>query len=400
MRRARVIGGSLIGMVVALLGGAIVACASDSSEPTATGPDGQAVLPSADATTDSDADAANADAGCGACAPVDCTTTDFCPVTLPTSPTVALNAIWGSSSNDLWIAGSQGTILHGDGVSFTTVDWSGGADARDTIFFSAWGISRDDVWFGATGAPLRRSRDRQGNPVWERVTGAVWNEDSASQGRVAAIWGAPKGGVWLAGNPSSRFGGYGSFWLEGVDTESNSVWIAVPAYEGTNMAMPSIRALWGSGPNDVWAAGDGGKIFRYVPAADDAPASWSGVNSFTTVPLEGLWGSSASDLWAVGADGALRHFTGDVTEGFAAVASPTTRALHGASGSSASDVWAVGDHGTILHFDGKAWSLATTGLAIGQTPNLFAVWASGVDDVWIAGQGVLLHRTGSNRRQP
>lgn len=391
-RSALLVGGGL-------LGGALIACASDRTEATANDPDAEVILPANDAEANGDSDATLADSGCEGCVPVDCTTTDFCAVTLPTSPTVAFNAVWGSSPSDLWLVGSQGTILHGDGASFTVVDWKGGAGARDTIFFSVWGASKNDVWFGATGAPLHRSLDRNGDPVWDSVTGAIFDEGSASQGRVAAIWGASKD-LWLAGNPSSRFDGYGSFWHEGTDADANSVWSAIQAYEGQDMVSPYIRALWGSSASDVWAVGGGGKVFRYAPPADDTPASWMGVNSFTTTPLDAVWGSSASDVWAVGADGTVRHFDGDLSEGFFAVSSPTTRALHGLGGSSASDIWAVGDQGTILHFDGKTWSLATTGLATGQTPDLFAVWASGPDDVWIAGDGVVLHRTGSNRRQP
>jgi len=384
---------------------AVGACATDHAEAPVEAPPGVETVPTHDASADGDDGGAATDAACEACAPVDCTTTDFCVTNAPISPSVSLNAIWGSSATDLWIVGTRGTILRTDGSSFSAVDVSGDAGIDDqTIFFSLWGSASNDVWIGATGAPLHSSIPGEGgiSPAWEVARGAVWDDTTATQGRVAAIWGSSKDALWLAGNASSRFDGFGSFWARGTEDDGETVWSAVDAYEGDNLTQPSIHALWGAGSDDVWAVGGAGQIFRYVPAADASalPRHWIAVDSSTTVPLDAVWGSSASDVWAAGGDGTLRHFTGDITGAFADVASPTTRALHGIGGTGPSDVWVVGDGGTILHWGGQKWSVATTGLAGGQAPDLFAVWASGPDDVWIGGAGVLLHRTAINRRQP
>jgi photosystem II stability/assembly factor-like uncharacterized protein len=392
---------AVVGLVSLVATGAVVACATDDAQaPAAPPPD---VIPTPDGGADASADGAASEAGDGG-AQVDCSKTAFCVAPAPVPSFVSLNAVWGSSPTDLWVVGTRGTILHGDGTTFTAVDWSPDPDAgvdTDTIFFSVWGVAKDDVWVGASGAPLHYSIGRGGAPAWEEVEGSIWDGTSASQGRIAAIWGSAKDGLWIAGSPSWRFNGYGSFWSSGTDPDGNFVWNAVDAYEGDFTSSPTLHAIWGAGPNDVFAVGGEGKAFRYVPPPDEAtPARWTELNTFTTVPLDGIWGSSASDVWAVGGDGTLRHFTGDATQGFAVVDTPTNRALHGITGTGPSDIWAVGDGGTVLHFDGHTWKLADSGLAPGQSLNLFGVWASGPSDVWIAGEGVLLHRSAMNGSLP
>jgi len=55
----------------------------------------------------------------------------------------------------------------------------------------------------------------------------------------------------------------------------------------------NLSAVWGSGPNDVWAVGDNGTIVRWNGAV------WSPVASGTTNDLLGIWGSGPDDIWAV-----------------------------------------------------------------------------------------------------
>jgi hypothetical protein len=77
----------------------------------------------------------------------------------------------------------------------------------------------------------------------------------------------------------------------------------------------------------------------------------------------------------------------------------TTAALRSVWAISATNVWAVGDQGTVIHYDGTAW----TQLQTGANDDFSAVWASGPNDVWVAGgywsptmtSGVLLRFNGS-----
>ena len=64
----------------------------------------------------------------------------------PVSP-VNLRAAWGSSSTDLWVGGTDGTIYHSDGTGWTAALTGLGSIARIT------GTSPTDVWtFGVDGA--------------------------------------------------------------------------------------------------------------------------------------------------------------------------------------------------------------------------------------------------------
>src|SRR5437899_7640334 len=56
----------------------------------------------------------------------------------------ALNAVWGSSRNDVYAAGANGTVLHFDGVS-----WSRGLSGTAASIVSMSGRERDDVWMVA-----------------------------------------------------------------------------------------------------------------------------------------------------------------------------------------------------------------------------------------------------------
>jgi len=108
--------------------------------------------------------------------------------------------------------------------------------------------------------------------------------------------------------------------------------------------------------------------------------------------LRAVWGSSDNDVWAVGDSGALVHFVGGQ---YKPVVSPTANPLHGLWGSGPNDIYAVGDRATVLHYDGQTWSRLP--IAGGETGigALNSVWGAGPDSVWIVGaDGVVLHRSG------
>lgn len=116
--------------------------------------------------------------------------------------------------------------------------------------------------------------------------------------------------------------------------------------------LGEINAIWGSGPTEIWVAGENG-VHRGTGAT-------SATVTFTNTPLEpdavvhitSIWGSSANDVWAVGArtDGAkppgrVYHFTGATTDGGAPVwaldplSSEAASAYDRVFGSPGSGVW-------------------------------------------------------------
>ncbi len=107
------------------------------------------------------------------------------------------------------------------------------------------------------------------------------------------------------------------------------------------------------------------------------------------IPLHDVYATSASDAWAVGYSGAILHFDGTA---WSIAKSPTRNTLYGIAGRSASEILAVGELGTVVKYDGAAW----TTIDVGTTAHLYDVAMPGPSDSWIAGEKVLLHKTGGS----
>lgn len=78
--------------------------------------------------------------------------TDAQPPDLSAS-THFLNALWGSSENDLWVAGTSGYLAHFDGQSWTRTPAVTTAD-----IVCIWGKTSDDIWAGGEETLLRYRR--------------------------------------------------------------------------------------------------------------------------------------------------------------------------------------------------------------------------------------------------
>ena len=110
--------------------------------------------------------------------------------------------------------------------------------------------------------------------------------------------------------------------------------------------MRGLTSLWGSGANDVYAVGTPGILHS------DGSGTWTAQTSCVGA-LYSIWGASASDVWAVGPGGTICHSAGDAT--WTAVDSGTTVDLLAISGVSASSIYVVGGvttspvQGIVLH---------------------------------------------------
>ena len=249
-----------------------------------------------------------------------------------------LYAIWGSSSNDVWAVGENGTMVHWDGKTWQALGSYPGSVA-DT-FGAVNGSSAGDVWaLGVTAVH------------WD---GAAWTTSPTYAVMGAGAWGTGPDDVWVVGR-----GGYITHW-------DGALWSLVPSTITTD-----LFAVWGSGPDDVWATGDVGVAMHWNGSA------WSAKAPPGVEPLHGLWGSSATDVWAVGITGVVNHWNGAAWS--SSGSGLTVRAV---SGSGPSDVWAVGT-GPMMHYDGNVWSLVTN--PVGGL--LDGVWTHTPADAWAVGAG-------------
>ena len=266
----------------------------------------------------------------------------WCSVSVPTSA-ASFGGVWGSASDNIWVVGEGGTILHWNGQAWSSVSSGTLASLR-----AVWG-SEPNVW--AVG-------DTEGaGKLVANVVDSDWLAGKIGLvPTLNCVWGSGPGDVWAGGDAGTM--------VHFTGASFSTVATASPE---------SIRGIWGSGPNDVWAVGDSNTIQHWDGTAWSLVYQGEGYTRFN-----GIWGSGPSDVWAVGAHGVVYHWDG-VSWAFDP-SSPNVD-LVAVWGSSSSDVWILGENGTVWHTDER--------LLFGDPPQLRVllngVWGSAPGDVWAVG---------------
>jgi hypothetical protein len=204
-----------------------------------------------------------------------------------------------------------------------------------------------------------------------------------------------------------------------------------PAAPPSPVAGKHFRAVWGSGPADVWAVGDKGTIAHFdgkdwsaspsdtdenltavlgvgpgsVYATSDKGAifhwdgkTWTIVSTEPGTTLLHMWASGPADIWTVGVEeekeaGVMRHWNGTKWE---TQEIPGASSLWGVGGTGPTDIWMVGTNssgqGYVIQGDGKHFD--ANGY---KGPPARAVWALAPADVWVAPyEGQLQHWNGKD----
>lgn len=273
----------------------------------------------------------------------------------PTPTGQSLYAIWGTGPNDVWTVSTTDAIYRSTGFANGAAQWSlvtaiprraagghgpinGGGTIGQTLT-AIWGTSPNDIWLAGQSI-IGPASD------WESSWRTVVGDDDAVSWSTAfnvtsvkpqGLWGSGPDDVWMVG---ANFAEH----TDGTTADDGTLnWTAfdVPS------ASP-LYAVWGSGPGDVWAVGGYGTIVHFTAAL----GQWRAVDSSTTADLRGLWGAGPNDIWAVGDRGTLLHWDGTAWRSATGAFSPADKpTLYGVWGSGSSDVWAVGSE-TILHYSG------------------------------------------------
>lgn len=278
-----------------------------------------------------------------------------CPV--PT--TLSLTAVWGTSSDNVFVVGSHGVVLHFDGKAWRREESSTHHDLR-----AVWG--RDDETFAAGVNGIVVHRDAHGR----------WRED----------WGEPDGGsssvyvahhCWnaIAGNASRTVVVGDKGWLE----RNGSSW---ELYDPSNWRLtgrePEVRLVWASaaeagitmvtGIGAVYLSREPGRLEHQGPwPQDDQGRNWPFVSSggLFRVHPESTWTKTWGEHeWQPRAF--VRVDTSDA------------------------HVFAVGDEGLVLHSDlTLTWKPEPSGVSV----DLHAVWLSDDGVLFAVGRdGVVLRR--------
>jgi len=146
-----------------------------------------------------------------------------------------------------------------------------------------------------------------------------------------------------------------------------------------------LRAVWGSSPNNIWAAGwivrgDWGTNLVHYDGE-----KWEDYDYFEA-EFNGMFGLDSNNIWAVGnnlvvprRDALVAHYDGfEWKTVYVDINLPSLRAVWA---SAPDDVFAVGSYGTIIHYNGSNWEVMQTG----WNKNLYDVWGFGSNDVFACG---------------
>jgi hypothetical protein len=334
------------------------------------------------------------------------------------------NGVWCASKTDIFVVGAGGAIKHYDGI-----DWRAMSSGTTATLSSVWGSSPTDVF--AIGG-IYQYAEKKYAPVILHYNGKAWSEMAFHESGYALsrIWGSSASDVYVSGGKEGRgviLHYDGSAWsvqteqfvspisvlwgLSGSDIYaiSNAYVSATQTYEsiiyhfdgqswkdikrtekGSDMRGDTLRDIWGSSPNDLFAVGE--RIYNEDTESHNAVTmviyhfegnTWN-VTTSGTGRLFAVWGSSATDVYAVmgmqGDENTYLHYDGTAWTAKRQFFGNYLLDVHGAS---SKDVCMVGYDGLIMHGDQNKWKQAS---GMGATlKTIYAMWGSSNTDVYAVG---------------
>ncbi|HEY0018315.1 MAG TPA: hypothetical protein VGC13_18565 [Longimicrobium sp.] len=252
-------------------------------------------------------------------------------------------------------------------VTDTRRAWSTQATPDDQGNRGVWGTAASNVYAANHTGLLRYD-----GAAWSHVADARWRS-------LHDVWGSSSTNVWAVGEKGEMMRWDGAAWT-------------LHRYDGTSVAQQplgsydaparsyTLRGVWGSAANNVFAVGDSGVVLRYNGT------SWTRMTTGTTAQLNRVWGSGATNVYAATETGRLLRYNGTSWSFVAGVQAPG--ALASVWGTSASNVYAVGAGGIVFRYNGTSWQR----IRLPTRQPLYAVWGSGTNNVYVAGGGGALYR--------
>jgi hypothetical protein len=256
-------------------------------------------------------------------------------------------AIWGTTRNDLFIAGGEASLARYDGSDWRPYDVPASVrNASRNDLLGLFGFGSDDVYAaGESGTILH----------FDGTSWSAIDDPDIGTRTLSDLWGPDDDDLYVVGNRGTviRF--------DGIDW--TSVDIGFPFFG-------DWRGISGSGPNDVLVAGTTvGSGSPSVPRfARFNGASWSDVSIPDKTANGGPRLSDVSSLsptlaFPVGSPGWILEWNGST---LSEVPSGTNEALVTVCGITANDAFAFGVRNTFLRYNGSTWSEAP-GVPISDT---------------------------------
>ncbi|GEM_PF-6515193 len=179
-------------------------------------------------------------------------------------------------------------------------------------------------------------------------------------------------------------------------------------WTATGFVYSSGPELWvcdldGSGAQVIVSSGSDSQSPDWAPGRLPT-CGWVPLESDSSATLLRVWGSSASDVYVIAMPTEIRHFDGNL---WSTVSYPgSTPELFDVWGSGLDNVWVtgsshIGHTASIIHFDGQTW---THEESPGDNRHLGGVWGASATEVFAVGgsgfpggtDGVMVHYDGSS----
>jgi len=315
-----------------------------------------------------------------------------------------LYGIWGNASDNIFVTGADGTILHYDGKDHNGVKWVKIKSNSSKTLRSIWGTpsissaSNPDkiVAVGNSGEIVEYQ-----NGAWKRVV-FPYNQycfPSGSNYSGFDLYGV-YGTSW---NNITTFGEYGASpykWSNGGSIKyctNRKRWYSyrLPRgvrwrpYDSKSWVYRMFRSNWEtqSGYNThIFSVGydrqyKQGFIFKEQPSKGSYYKRIPSIKS-----INGMWGSSINNIYVVGNSGKIARSTnGTISNSWKSIASPTKKNLNGIYGASDSYIYAAGDDGTIAYYGGAMYNYKWKLVPKITSQTLNSVWGSDRTGIYTVG---------------
>ena len=359
-----------------------------------------------------------------------------------------IHSLWARSPDDIFLGDGASKLYHYENGSWS-VDSRGIHNGWRSIFGTAQGgvfavgvsqvalydraswrslypsdssgrASWLDVWSAGPGHALAVSRS--GTMAWlegRRVEppaigglgwGAVWGESPTSITVLGSHVLRLNGNRWSVEHTPvgdrtyvKGIGGSDDAHVYAVGSRRRKVLSDILRYEGGDWKpVPNVPEgywfdVWGSGPLDVYASGNGGlihydgKSWQRVEGAKQAFTQAEGEQNYFNASR--VWGSGPNDVFVSMSNGGVLHFDGSAWSYTAPAKIHLRYKLPGDGGvdevaGRGAEVWGVSNHGLIYRYDGVAWHHESS-----ATDTQFSgVWVSDKAVYAVGNGGAILRR--------
>jgi len=271
-------------------------------------------------------------------------------------PAGPFRAIAGDASH-LYVVGDGGTVAVYDGAQWTIENVGTSADLT-----GVWAAGGLVVAVGASGTIVQND-------------GTGWVPGrTATSANLTGVWGSVQDGFFASGERGTVLFFDGRVWRplalgRGFLGPANQTFVAIAGVPGVTVGL--------IGTDDL---------------ATYEGAAWAPAALPTAETIDAVWGAGPDDVFAVGRNGTILHHDG---LRWTVQSSPTTVDLHAVWGTAPDDVYASGDAFTLLHYDGASWSTLRAGAIGGTSGDFTGLYALAPGDVLASGPTGIYRYDGS-----